>query len=141
MPHSRLRNLFRIEEDGHASNVRRDVLEYLQFFALHRELGRSEAGDVAARMRQAGDKPGADRIADLSKDNWYPTGLLLQRLQYQRADGQDYVRLQANKLDRIGPNALAVSGAPAIVDVHVAAVCPTQLLKRMLEHRDICLRI
>src|SRR5712691_11368051 len=50
-------------------------------------------------------------------------GLLLQRLQHQRGGGQDHVRPQVHELDRIGPNALGVGGAPAIVRTCRSAIC------------------
>ena len=51
-----------ITDDGGPRHARRDLLEQLQPFAAKLVLERGEAGDVAARPRQAGDEAGADRV-------------------------------------------------------------------------------
>src|SRR6516165_8951829 len=92
-------------------------------------------------MRHACDEAAADRIADLDKDDRYGARHLLQRLQRLRGHGQDDVRFQPDKLDRIGPYAFGLGTAPAIVDAYVAALCPTQFFKCLPERRHIGLRI
>ena len=115
----------------------RDLLQHLQQFPERRKLGHREAGDVAARARQACDQAGADRIGDLCEDDRYAAGLLQQRLQRQRAADQDHVRIEAHELFRLGADAPGVGAAPAIVDAGVAAVGPPQLLQRLPERREI----
>src|SRR5215467_8959635 len=92
-------------------------------------------------MRHACDEAAADRIADLNKDDRYAARHLLQRLQHLRGHGQDDVRFQPDKLDRVGPYAFGLGTAPAIVDAYVAARCPTQFFKCLPERRHIGLRI
>src|SRR5215470_9112908 len=92
-------------------------------------------------MRHACDEAAADRIAHLGKDDRYAARHLLQRLQRLRGHGQDDVRFQPDKLDRIGPYAFGLGTAPAIVDAYVAARCPTQFFKCLPERRHIGLRI
>src|SRR5215471_2471067 len=92
-------------------------------------------------MRHACDEAAADRIADLNKDDRYAARHLLQRLQRLRGHGQDDVRFQPDKLDRIGPYAFGLGTAPAIVDAYVAARGPTQFFKCLPERRRIGLRI
>src|SRR5262249_22831901 len=54
----------RVEQDGHAGDVRRDLFEQLQPLAAHRALDRGEAGRVAAWPGEACDNAAAYRISN-----------------------------------------------------------------------------
>src|SRR5262249_42186926 len=103
----------------------------------HGKLGHREAGDVAARARQACDEAGADRIGGLSEHDREAAAFLQQRLQGQRAADQDHVRIDADEPFRRGANATGSAAAPAVADAYVAALGPAQLLQRLPECRDV----
>jgi hypothetical protein len=115
----------------------RNLLKHLQQLPGHRILGHGEAGDIAAGARQAGDEAGADRIGNLRENDRDAAGLQQQRLQRQRGDDKNHIRIETHKLFRVGVDAPGVGAAPTKVDADVAAVGPTQLLQRLPERRDI----
>jgi len=49
------------------------------------------------------------------------------------AAGQDDVRTECDQLRRVSTSTLGIAGAPALVDPHVAAVGPAQLLQALQE--------
>jgi hypothetical protein len=53
-----------IPKNGHSSHPRRDLLEHLQPFAAQAVFEHQEAGDIAARARQARNEADADRVDD-----------------------------------------------------------------------------
>jgi hypothetical protein len=54
--------------------------------------------------------------------------------------GEDNIWFQLHELGCVGPNAVEVSSAPAILNLHIAAVCPAQLLKPLQKCFDVALR-
>ena len=56
------------------------------------------------------------------------------------AGGQDDVRRERDQFRRVSANVGGIARAPAIVDPHVAAVDPAQLLQPLHERRDAGLR-
>src|SRR5262249_49945442 len=134
---SRLRGLVRIENDRHARDARRELLEHVQQFPEHRRFGRSEAGDVAARARQAGNEAGLDGIDNPSKNDRDAAGLLLHGLQRQCSADQDCIRIEAHELLGMGADASGVGSAPPLVDTDAAAIVPAELLQRLAESLEI----
>ena len=66
---------------------------------------------------------------NLREDDRHGAGRLQQRRHGRGAAGQDDVRPERNQFRRISADALGVATTPAIVDPHVAAIGPTQLLQ------------
>ena len=56
------------------------------------------------------------------------------------ASGEDDVRRERDQFRRVFANVVGIARAPAIVDPHVAAVGPAQLLQHLQERRDAGLR-
>src|SRR5262249_43801877 len=50
--------------------------------------------------------------------------------------GHNDVRSECNQFGRVSLNALGIDPTPSIVDFHVTAVCPAQLLKALQERFD-----
>ena len=68
----------RVPEHCHPRHSWRDLLEQLQPFGAHAVFESHEAGDVAARLRQAVDEAGADRIGDDHEDHRHVADRLQQ---------------------------------------------------------------
>src|ERR1700730_4351592 len=94
--HTDLSRLLQVEDDGKTINVRRNLLEHFQHFLAGREFGKREAGDVAARMRQASHIANGNRVGDLHEHDWYGVGLALQVWQYQSAATEDHIGFEAD---------------------------------------------
>ena len=60
----------RVEQHRGSGNARRNLLEQLQPLASQRANHSLEAGDVAARPRQARDEAAADRIGNRRENDW-----------------------------------------------------------------------
>src|SRR5262249_46928219 len=118
-------------------DARRELLEHVQQFPEHRRFGRSEAGDVAARARQAGNEAGLDGIDNPSKNDRDAAGLLLHGLQRQCSADQDCIRIEAHELLRMGADASGVGSAPPLVETDAAAIVPAELLQRLAESLEI----
>ena len=129
-----------IPKDRHPRHARRDLLEQLQPFAADAVFELREPGDVAARPRQARDEAGADRIDDLHEHDRHGAGRLLQRRHDRDAAGQDDVRRERDQFRRVSCECARDRRSPAVVDPHVAAVGPAQLLQPLQERREAGLR-
>jgi hypothetical protein len=68
------RRLHRIVHEGDARDAGRNLLKQLHLLRCHPEFTSGEAGNVAARLRQARHKALADRIGDGCKQNRDHTG-------------------------------------------------------------------
>src|SRR5262249_12386106 len=124
-----------VNQDRDARDVRRNLPKQSDPLAAHRKLKIREAGDVAARPRQAHHEAAADRIGHAYEYSRYGTSCLQGR-QRGRAADEDHIWCQANQLGRIRPDAASVSGGPAIVDSDVLPVSPTETLERGQECCD-----
>src|SRR5262249_10466069 len=87
-------------------------------------------GSVAAWPRQAIDEARADWIGDEHKHDRHGSTRLKQLLRGRDASGKDDVGGARDKFCRIFANAAGIAPAPAILDPHVVAVGPAQLLQR-----------
>ena len=63
--------LSRIQNDRGVSNVGRYFLQNFELFAADRIFGIGKPGDVAARPREARNKPLCHRVGDPQQDDWY----------------------------------------------------------------------
>ena len=82
------------------------------------------------------DEAGADRIGDGREHDRHGAGHLQQRRHGRAAIGQDDVRRERDQFRRVLANRVGIACAPAVVDPHVAAVGPAQLLQPLQERRD-----
>jgi hypothetical protein len=64
----------------------------------------------------------------------------LERRHAQATTGQDDVWRERDQFRRVFASRVGIACAPAILDPHVAAVAPAQLLQALLERRDTGLR-
>ena len=110
-------------------------MHQLKPFADQRSLKIDESGDVAAWTCQARDESAADRIGYARKHNRYRVGLRLQRGSGGSSTGENHFRVQADQFLRKHLHALDVASAPAIVDMDVVTLDPTQLIEPLAERR------
>src|SRR5579862_1225470 len=127
---------FCVEEHQRSRHTGRELLKSLQPFAADLGLESGEARQVAARVRQALDKPAADRVADLRKDGRYRAPCLQQGRQEIVAMDDNDIRLEIDDLHRITPHAIGIGAAEAIVETNVAALNPTGVAKPPDERVD-----
>src|SRR5262249_50878714 len=75
------------------------------------------------------------RINDRHEHDRYGAGRLLQRCDARTAGRQDDIRRQGDQLRREFANAIGIASAPAVVDLHIPADGPAQLLQPLMESR------
>ena len=88
-------------DEGHPHDAWGDLLEQLQPFHGHHWLIVREAGDIAARPRQAADKTEGHGIGNEREHDRYRPGRLLQRPRSGRCSAQDDVGRHRNQLGRM----------------------------------------
>src|SRR5262249_25737145 len=115
---------------GPASDTSRDPCQT----DLRDRNGAALAGGVASRLRQARDQAATDRIRGFYKHDWYCWWAhLLQSACGRSTCSQKNIRSERNQFWRIFPIEVRLARAPAILDPHIAARDPTQLLQSLLE--------
>ena len=88
-------------DEGHPHDAGGDLLEQLQPFHGDHWLIVREAGDIAARPRQAGDNTEGYRIGNEREHDRYRPGRLLQRPRSGRCSARDDVGRHRNQLGRM----------------------------------------
>ena len=126
----------RIPKDRRSRHAGRDLFEQLQPFPADAVFEIRETGGVAARPRQAIDKAGADRIGGLRNTIGTVRVACCNGRHGRAASGQDDVRRERDQFGRVFANVVGFARGPAVVDPHVAAVGPAQLLQPLQECRD-----
>jgi hypothetical protein len=91
-------------------------------FELHK------AGGVPARPRQAIDETRTDWIGDHREYNRHGAGHLQQRTDGHAPSGENNIRRKRRQFRRVFANEVGISRAPSVIDPHVAAIGPAQLL-------------
>src|SRR5262249_47675834 len=119
---------WRVEQEGHPRDARRNLLEQLQPLAGYRRLHNDETGDIAARPREARHEAAADRVGNVHKDNRDGAGLLEQRGGGGGVLRNNQVRLQGDEFLRESLHRFRAARGPASVDPDVAALRPPELL-------------
>src|SRR5262249_32557710 len=76
------------------------------------------------------------RINDRHEHDRYGAGRLLQRCDARTAGRQDDIRRQRDQFRREFANAISIASAPAVVDLHIPADGPAQLLQPLMESRE-----
>ena len=100
-----------------------------------------EAGDVAARTRQARDDALSDRIVEQAKTIGNGAGRLLEGRDHRRAAGDDEVGRRRRQLRDIGLNASDVAAGKSMLDLDVAALHPSQRLELLPKGGDAGARL
>src|SRR5262249_50048500 len=98
-----------------------------------------ETSDVAARPRQARDKAAADRIDNVRENDGDGACLLLERRGRERAARKDEIGRKHDEFLREPPCRLGVEPHPAVVELNVATLRPSELLKPLAECGEECL--
>jgi hypothetical protein len=142
---------FEISEDGSRFQLKSDFVASKRQHPQNRKKRQTkspsdrlhQAGNTAARPRQARDDAGADRIDGLREHDRHAAARSLYRLDESGADAEDHVRRQRDKFRGLLAIALAIARAPTMIDPQVAADAPAPLLQSLLEGRQIelCFRI
>src|SRR5262249_23618416 len=111
---------------------RHELLDQVEPLGPDREFVGGEAGDVAAGTRHAQDEALRNWIRHLDEDD---RGGRAQPLQGDQVGGggREYdIGRQRNKLGGIGPRKRSITLVPAILDVKILAVDPSQLAQLLL---------
>jgi hypothetical protein len=114
-----------------AANVGRNLFEQLQPFTADAIFVNRKTGGVAPRPRQAFDEAGPNRIGGPRKHDRHSASRLQQRRYYRASTSQDDVRRERDQFRRVSAEEFGIARAPTILDPHVAADGPTQLLQAL----------
>src|SRR5262245_59210853 len=125
-----------VPNDCRSSHARRDLFEQLQPFSADAVFVYTETGDITAGPRQTIDEAAADRINDGHEHDRHRAGRLLQRCDARTAARQDYIGRRRDQLRREFANTISIGRAPTVVDLHIAADGPAQLLQPLMESRE-----
>src|SRR5262245_7807248 len=112
-------------------HIGRDLLEQLQPFRAQLVFELHEAGCVAAGPRQAVDEATTDRVGDIHEHDRHGGRRLHQLRQARSAGGEDDVRRERDQFQPVSAKEFGIARAPTILDPHVAADGPTQLLQAL----------
>src|SRR5262249_5821304 len=85
-----------------------------------------EAGEVAARVGEAGDHTALDRIADSHEYDRNSSRLLPQSLHRPSAPSHDYIRIEGQELRDAIPHTVHIVGGPSLVELHIITCRPAQ---------------
>src|SRR5262249_27984014 len=127
------------EEDGRSAHVGRRLLEHPQPFAAYGGFKILETADIPSWSRKADNKTAADWVRDLSENDWNRVGQPMQLSQGCPTRDHDQIRCKADQFCRRGLFTIDITGDPAILNPHVAAIGPAQPLQRVAERCDASL--
>src|SRR5262245_6378601 len=96
----------------------------------------SKSSDIAARLREAGYQPAADRISNVRKYDWDRPGLALKGLHGRRDAREDEIRRRCDELLRMNLHKLGIPARPAIIKPNVATFLPPELRQSFTEGRE-----
>src|SRR5262249_26039889 len=112
-----------------------DLLKQFRPLSAQTVFELQETCGVTTRAGKTFDKPGADRIGDICEHDRDGSGRLEQFLHTGAAGGHRDVRAEGDKFSSVLAQVLGVEATPTVVDLHVAAVNPTQLLQGLQKRR------
>src|SRR6516165_4102093 len=122
-----------VPKDRCSRHAGRDLLEQLKPFSAEGVLECAKSSDVAARMCQGLDEPGANWVGDRRKHDRYRTGRLLKRCNRGACCGENYIGHEPDQFCGVSTTAVGINRAPAGVDPCVSAERPTQFLESLME--------
>src|SRR6516225_94782 len=103
-----------------------DLLEHLQHLADDGIFPQREAGEVAARVGEAGDHTALDRITDSHEYNRNSSRLLPQSLNRPSAPSHDNIRVEGQELRDAILHTVHIIGGPLLVELHITTCRPAQ---------------
>src|SRR5262249_55826592 len=115
-----------------------NFLQKFQPFCAHLVVDICEPGKVAAWLCQAGTKAAADGIGNLGKYDRHSPRRLLQCGHGWSARSKDNVWRQCYQFS-CSFRIVGITGVPAIVDLQIATIGPTQPLQFLKECGNACL--
>jgi hypothetical protein len=126
----------RIEQERHAGRGRRNLLQQFHPFAAQRGIINREAGDIAARMREACGETAADGIGDGDKHDRSCRHLAGKRSDHWRRLTEHHVGPQPGQLFGQPVDPFDIRARPAKLDADIAAFYPAKIRERTPERRD-----
>ena len=112
-------------------------MEQLQPLAAQGCFVNGEAGDIAARPREAFHESGSNRIGNCYEHDWNCLRVLLKSRNDGRRLCHDEIGGQAYELLCKSTDAIGFAFGPAILDLQVASRRPAELLQADLERADL----
>jgi hypothetical protein len=119
----------RVAQHGDPRQTPHYLFQQLEPFGSDRILECREAGDIATRMREALNQAAAHGVNDTREHDGNRAGRLLQSGYGLGGIGHDDVGREGHKLGGVAAIALILAGAPADIEVEIAAFDPAQLLE------------
>src|SRR5262249_59994384 len=107
------------------------LLEQLPAISGECKIRKPKTRWLAPRPRQAFDEAGPNRIGGPRKHDRHSASRLQQRRYYRASTSQDDVRRERDQFRRVSAEEFGIARAPTILDPHVAADGPTQLLQAL----------
>ena len=128
--------MFGLKRYATSRDVWSDPFHQFKPLAGYRGLEIREAGEIVTWSRQALHHTGGDGVAYLYKYRGDRAGDIPDRDGDGRRIGQDHVRPQIEQLFGELPRMHYVARAPAIDELNIAALYPTQGRQCLTENRD-----
>ena len=122
-----------IPQHRHPFYAGRDLFKQFQPFCADAVFQRRKSSDVASWAREAVNKASTDRIRHQHENDWHGASCLLQRPSGLLASGQDCFRRERDQFGRILPKTRHIAEGEAVVDLHIAALGPAQLVQLFQE--------
>lgn len=118
----------RIAKDRDARRLRRELLEQFNPFRAYAVLEGDKSGCIPPRPCQAADKPCADRIDDIGKNNRHAARDALQRRYALGGGGKDDVWRERDQFFGVAAAKIGVVPVEAYVKANIV-LGPTELLQ------------
>src|SRR5262249_43804002 len=96
-----------------------------------------KAGNIATGPGEACDQADFDRSRDHHEYDWHGARLSL----HSRNDGRGVGKHRIWRRGEVRPQCFGISGAPALINVDIAALGPPQLSKHLPQRRETDVRI
>ena len=113
-----------------------NLLDHLQPFPDQWEVDEAEAGNVAARPRQAGDETLSDRIVDEAEYDRDGAARLFQCCDDWRPASDDDVRCRMHQLRRVRSDSAQVSAGISMLNSDIAVLGPPERLEPLPKRSD-----
>jgi hypothetical protein len=130
----------RVPNYGRSCDVRCDLFQQFQPLCAHSVFEEKETSRIASGSRQTINETGADRIRDNRKYDRHRTGCFQQRSYRATPVRKDNVWRKCGQFSRIPASLFGIS-SPTVVNPHVTANGPPQLLQSLGERREPGLRL
>src|SRR5258705_13092401 len=125
-----------IDHERYMSDPGGNFLNHLQPFPDQWEVDEGEAGDVAARPRQAGHETLSDRIVDEVEYDRDGAGRLFQCCGDWRPASDDEAGCRMHQLRRVGSDSAKVSAGISVLNSNIAVLGPPERLEPLPKRND-----